>query len=326
MDQERQKNTPDNGADNQENQTQPSVSESVKKIKVPMNDTEVEAAADEVARVDLGAGHDPVTDEESLEDGEVKSGTPTWQWIILAIIIIAIAGVLYWYFFMKSKGSDAPPAEIVPTEEAAVEEIIPPEEEIIEDEPVEEIDTDGDGIYDVDEISQGTDPNNSDTDGDGLADDQELGWGTDPNNSDTDGDGYTDFEETSNGYNPLGEGRIDVPPIEEELIVNNDLNSPEGTLAIFAQAFNNSDADLLVTTLAEDNPDYQMAIDDGASLIAFMQIYFENKTVSFEITSSVEGVTPDILDLQVITFLNGEAFQEDPMKMIKIGEEYKILE
>ena len=127
MDQERQKNTPDNGADNQENQTQPSVSESVKKIKVPMNDTEVEAAADEVARVDLGAGHDPVTDEESLEDGEVKSGTPTWQWIILAIIIIAIAGVLYWYFFMKSKGSDAPPAELVPTEEAAVEEIIPPE-------------------------------------------------------------------------------------------------------------------------------------------------------------------------------------------------------
>jgi len=69
-----------------------------------------------------------------------------------------------------------------------------------------------------------------------------------------------------------------------------------------------------------------MAVDDGASLIEFMQIYFENKTVSFEIISSVEGVTSDILELEVQTLLNDEFFQQDTMKMIKISEEYKILE
>lgn len=47
-----------------------------------------------------------------------------------------------------------------------------------------------------------------DSDGDGLTDAQEGVYGTDPANADSDGDGYSDGEEVSNGYNPLGEGRL----------------------------------------------------------------------------------------------------------------------
>ncbi|MCK5511137.1 hypothetical protein KAI65_06420, partial [Candidatus Parcubacteria bacterium] len=48
-----------------------------------------------------------------------------------------------------------------------------------------------------------------DSDNDGLSDSLEKLYGTDPKNSDSDGDGYMDGDEVNNGYNPLGEGRLD---------------------------------------------------------------------------------------------------------------------
>ncbi|MBI2483680.1 L,D-transpeptidase family protein [Candidatus Uhrbacteria bacterium] len=44
---------------------------------------------------------------------------------------------------------------------------------------------------------------NIDSDGDGLQDHDELRYGTDPFNADTDGDGYSDWIEALNGYSPL---------------------------------------------------------------------------------------------------------------------------
>lgn len=49
-----------------------------------------------------------------------------------------------------------------------------------------------------------------DADKDGLSDDQEDLYGTNKNKTDTDGDGYTDYEEIVNGYNPLGEGKLET--------------------------------------------------------------------------------------------------------------------
>ncbi len=49
----------------------------------------------------------------------------------------------------------------------------------------------------------------SDRDHDGLFDDEEILFGTDPDNPDTDGDGFLDGYEVKNGFNPLGEGRLD---------------------------------------------------------------------------------------------------------------------
>lgn len=71
------------------------------------------------------------------------------------------------------------------------------------------LDTDGDGLTDVEEAQLGTDPLKADTDGDGLTDREEVKiYLTDPKNSDTDGDTYSDGAEVKAGYNPKGPGRL----------------------------------------------------------------------------------------------------------------------
>lgn len=65
-----------------------------------------------------------------------------------------------------------------------------------------DVDSDGDGICDEDEITNGTDPNNPDSDGDGISDGDEVTLGTDPNNPDSDGDGVTDGDELLLGTDP----------------------------------------------------------------------------------------------------------------------------
>lgn len=71
-------------------------------------------------------------------------------------------------------------------------------------------DTDGDGYSDMVEVHNGYSPidpkpvklNQLDSDGDGLWDDWEIALGTNPTNSDTDGDGYNDGLEIANNYDP----------------------------------------------------------------------------------------------------------------------------
>ncbi len=58
------------------------------------------------------------------------------------------------------------------------------------------LDTDGEGLFDVEENEIGTSITNPDTDGDGLTDYEEVRvYGTDPLNPDTDGDGLNDGDE-----------------------------------------------------------------------------------------------------------------------------------
>ncbi len=59
-------------------------------------------------------------------------------------------------------------------------------------------DNDGDYLPDAAEAAYGTDPNDPDTDGDGLWDGEEIiTYGTDPNQVDTDGDGLSDYVEVN---------------------------------------------------------------------------------------------------------------------------------
>lgn len=66
-----------------------------------------------------------------------------------------------------------------------------------------QVDSDGDGIYDSQEATLGTDPQVADTDGDGLIDGVELALGLDPLAVDSDGDGVSDPSEYLAGSDPL---------------------------------------------------------------------------------------------------------------------------
>lgn len=73
----------------------------------------------------------------------------------------------------------------------------------------EMIDTDKDGLTDVEEKKLLTSPINIDSDNDGLNDfDEVKKYKTDPLKMDTDGDGFSDGEEVKAGYNPKGEGKL----------------------------------------------------------------------------------------------------------------------
>ncbi len=67
------------------------------------------------------------------------------------------------------------------------------------------LDSDSDGIPDVQESVLGTNPNLADSDQDGVSDKDEIEDGTAPDNADTDGDGLSDGEEITKGTNPLVE-------------------------------------------------------------------------------------------------------------------------
>ncbi|MDM8536732.1 FG-GAP-like repeat-containing protein [Desulfobacterales bacterium HSG17] len=71
-------------------------------------------------------------------------------------------------------------------------------------------DTDGDGISNLEEFINGTDPASADTDGDGLDDAAEIAAGTDPNDSDSDNDGVSDGAEIAAGTDPLDNSSADT--------------------------------------------------------------------------------------------------------------------
>ncbi|MCX6785420.1 MAG: hypothetical protein NTZ18_01040 [Candidatus Komeilibacteria bacterium] len=71
------------------------------------------------------------------------------------------------------------------------------------------LDSDGDGLTNVEEQALGTNPNSADSDNDGLSDREEVKvYKTDPLNPDTDSDGYLDGAEVKAGYNPNGTGKL----------------------------------------------------------------------------------------------------------------------
>ncbi len=90
----------------------------------------------------------------------------------------------------------------------------------------ENIDTDGDGLFDQEELLIGTDPTLADTDGNGITD----------NNEDADGDGVSNFDEILAGTDPAVS---DAPTTEnvdtdgdelfdsEELNIGTDPNNPD---------------------------------------------------------------------------------------------------
>jgi len=135
----------------------------------------------------------------------------------VAVSIIVFAGVIgfggYWVYTnvltpkplspMLNINVAPPQQNAAPAPEAAAPQ---PEQAAPQ---VLVVDSDNDGLTDAEEKTLGTDPNNPDTDGDGLFDGEEVKvYKTDPLNPDTDGDGFKDGDEVKNGYDPKGPGKL----------------------------------------------------------------------------------------------------------------------
>lgn len=92
-------------------------------------------------------------------------------------------------------------------------------------------DSDGDGVSDGDEVNtHGSDPLRQDSDGDGLNDGDEVNThGTDPTLTDTDGDGYDDPLELSEGSNPTSASSVPNLTLVSIIpgLLGGDLTDPE---------------------------------------------------------------------------------------------------
>ena len=120
--------------------------------------------------------------------------------IIFLVILLVLLGLsfVFWYFIKNTKADISSSEKFNPPVNSPVSLIKNPD------------DLDNDGINNTDEDKLGLDPISSDTDGDGLNDDLEINiWKTDPLNPDTDADGFSDGREVSEGYNPLGPGKLE---------------------------------------------------------------------------------------------------------------------
>jgi len=95
------------------------------------------------------------------------------------------------------------------------------------------VDTDHDGLSDVEEVGYGTNPNDTDTDDDGLNDFQEVHTHhTNPNDSDSDNDEMTDGDEIEAGTNPNQDNNIADTDLDglsdaQEIQLGTDINDSD---------------------------------------------------------------------------------------------------
>lgn len=152
---------------------------------------------------------DVVVSEKTTQKASIFS---VKKLLALGLVVILIGGgwfVVQNLDYFKNMVAQVPEE----VDEYIPEEIIDSEADVIAEEDIDKLDTDRDGLTDIEELELGLDINNVDTDGDGLSDRDEVNvYKTDPLNPDSDSDGYLDGAEISSGYNPLGKGELlDIP-------------------------------------------------------------------------------------------------------------------
>ena len=149
-------------------------------------------------------------------------------------------------------------------------------------------DDDNDGVSDIDEIYDGTNPLNPDTDGDGLSDGDERDRGTDPLNPDSDNDGLrdgqdafpTDADETrdsdgdgigdnldtdddNDGLSDSEEAALGTNPLDADTD-NDGLNDGQDAFPLDAQETTDTDGDGLGnnTDTDDDNDGYSDQVEN----------------------------------------------------------------
>lgn len=155
--------------------------------------------------------------EIQMEPEKKKSGfLPVLIIVILVIVLGGLGYLAYGKFFGNQPNANLPANknltdnQNINTNQPVTNQDLNVNEQAVENINEEVImDSDKDGLLDSEEKSLGTDINEVDTDGDNLYDFEEVKtFQTNPLNPDTDSDGYLDGEEVRGGYNPKGPGKM----------------------------------------------------------------------------------------------------------------------
>lgn len=156
-------------------------------------------------RPEMRAPLAPVTPEESSGKGVFLL---VFGVLTVILVVLGVAAFLAYRTLIEAR-EDEPNVEITIPDLETVEEPIAE----VEETPSSTVDTDNDGLTDLEEARYGTDADRSDTDNDGLPDKDEVEkYDTDPIDPDTDGDTFLDGVEVIGGYDPKGPGKlVDLP-------------------------------------------------------------------------------------------------------------------
>jgi len=180
-----------------------------------------------------------------IESEQPTGGNKKFKIIIIVVVALAVLGGAYFtysqFLVTKSDGVDlntninkevpkkAPSSTPVKTDDSGFVPVVPgstsstPKDIPSEQTPPSPIiatttpdnsfealiDSDNDGLTDIEEKNAASNPNIIDTDSDGLSDYEEVKiYLTNPLVADTDSDGYLDGAEVRGGYNPNGPGKL----------------------------------------------------------------------------------------------------------------------
>ncbi len=158
-----------------------------------------------------------------------------------------------------------------------------------------ETDVDGDGLQDLGEFRNGTDPTQSDTDGDGLSDGDEVNGdpasspilvdtdgdslsdsqermlGSNPTSADSDGDGFSDGWEVDQGTDPADAASQPDDPLGEPTLVY----SEPGAYDSLDGAFSTQDATFRVAIDFEAKADgaREMIFESGGGTVGLAAVY-----------------------------------------------------
>ena len=176
-------------------------------------------------------------------------------------------------------------------------------------------DSDGDGLSNLEEIKNGTDPAKPDSDDDGLDDLKEKQLGTDPLNPDTDGDGLSDGDEVRLGLDPLKQ-KTDGKTLDSERKIGQNLaveqiseglrdTTNEVIPSLSGRVAGVLDEQVSLEVSSLDNFDDQRALI-GTPLTLKTELDKTDLTLSYDLTTLTARYDASYLDDLIICHYDGE--------------------
>lgn len=197
--------------------------------------------------------------------------------------------------------------------------------------PDSDIDSDEDGLSNIDEFTRGTSPCNSDSDNDGLSDYDEIYiYNTDPLNSDSDGDGINDNSEIKLELDPNNASTNGIPDneyvipqnIEANSSVFSSINSEDSPYQLSVDILTNRDAE---NELEVNKSAYSAVIENDAMIGSSIDVDISDTCEPEKIVLKYD-ISEDYVQNRLNKYSSFEELQGiKRLNVFKFDEEQKML-